>query len=129
MYRSAAAFVLVVHLVWILWIIFGAFFTRGRPLLTCIHIAALGWGIAVEVGPWPCPLTLVEQFFETHAGIVPYQGGFLIHYLDAIVYPNLSDELLTILGVAVCAANLAIYAWRLWKWRLRVENSRSRASQ
>ena len=129
MYGSAAAFVLAVHLVWILWIIFGAFFTRGRLLLTCIHIAALGWGIAVEVGPWPCPLTLVEQFFETKAGIVPYQGGFLIHYLDSIVYPNLSDELLTILGVVVCAANLAIYAWRLWKWRLRVENSHPGASQ
>ena len=129
MYRTGAAFVLAVHLIWILWIIAGALFTRGRPLLTCIHIAALCWGIAVEVGPWPCPLTLAEQFFETKAGIIPYQGGFLIHYLDSIVYPDLSDELLTILGVVVCAANLAIYIRRFWKRPPRVENSRPGASQ
>src|SRR6266571_2143741 len=51
-----------------------------------------------ELGPWACPLTLAENYFEARAGIAPYQGPFLLHYLDAIVYPNLSPTLLTVCG-------------------------------
>jgi hypothetical protein len=117
LFAAAAAAVLSVHLAWILWTIFGAFFTRGRPILTAFHLASLGWGIIVEVGPWPCPLTLAEQILEYRAGIQPFRGGFLVHYLDAIVYPDVPESLLVSVGVAVCAVNLALYLWRFWKWQ------------
>jgi|SRR5215831_6992193 len=110
----AACLVLTIHLAWIVLVIFGAFWTRGRPAWSVIHIAALFWGILVEVTPWPCPLTLVEQYFETRAGWTAYQGSFLLHCLDATVYPNLPGWAVTIAGVAVCALNLVIYGWR---WR------------
>jgi hypothetical protein len=103
----------MVHLSWIVWVAIGFLWTRGRRILTGIHLASLIWGIAVEAGPWPCPFTLLEQFLETKAGVDPYQGGFLLHYLDAIVYPDIPAWLLITLGIAVCAANLAVYAMRL----------------
>lgn len=109
--QAAAAAILVVHLAWILWAIFGALFTRGRPFLTAFHVASLIWGIIVEIGPWPCPLTLAEQFFD------PYQGGFLVHYLDAIVYPNVPESVLVYAGVGVCAFNLLVYVRRFVKQR------------
>jgi Protein of Unknown function (DUF2784) len=109
LYGTAAAIVLIAHLLWILWVIFGAFWTRNRPLLACFHIASLVWGIIVELGPWACPLTFAEQFFEAVSGNDPYRGGFVIHYLDAIVYPEIPEALLVWLGVAVCTINLAIY--------------------
>lgn len=111
--RALAAIVLSIHLAWILFVIFGAFWTRGRPALTAFHLASLVWGILVEVGPWPCPLTLTEQWLETHAGMHSFSGSFLVHYLDAIVYPNLSVALIVGCGVAVCCINLLIYAVRL----------------
>lgn len=117
--RSAAEIVLAIHLCWILWVIFGAFWTRGRVFLTAFHLLSLVWGIIVEVSSLPCPLTLAEQWLETKAGINPYQGGFLIHYLDSIVYPDLPEWLLVYVGVAICALNLLIYAWRLWLRRSR----------
>jgi hypothetical protein len=104
--------VLSFHLIWLALVMFGAFWTRGRPALTSLHILALLWGIVAEVSPWPCPLTLAENYFESRAGVTPYQGGFLLHYLDAIVYPNLPGWIVTIAGVAVCALNLGIYGWR-----------------
>lgn len=110
-----AVLILAAHLIWLALIIFGAFWTRGRPVWSGLHILALVWGIVVEVGPWPCPLTLAEQFFEARAGSSLYQGGFLLHYLDAIVYPNLPDWVVTCAGVAVCALNLGIYGWRFRK--------------
>ena len=116
---TAATLVLLVHLLWIALVVFGALFTRGRPLWSALHILALLWGIAVEAGPWPCPLTLAEQYFETRAGLASYQGSFLAHTLDAIVYPNLPDWLITAAGVAVCAFNLGIYLWRFRTLLLR----------
>lgn len=110
---TAAIFVLLVHLAWIVLVIFGALWTRGRPVWSGLHVAALLWGIAVEAGPWPCPLTLAETYFEAKAGLAAYQGSFLLHYLDAIVYPNLPGWAVTVVGVAVCAFNLGIYGWRL----------------
>ena len=86
---------------------------------SALHILALLWGIAVEAGPWPCPLTLAEQYFETRAGLAAYHGSFLLHTLDAIVYPNLPGWLVTLMGVAVCAFNLSIYLWRLRDHLLR----------
>ena len=114
----AASAVLALHLAWILWVIFGTLWTRGHRWLTALHIASLVWGIIVEAGPWPCPLTLTENWLERRAGLAPWRGSFMLHYLNGIVYPNLSVELLTVCGVAVCAGNLAIYGWRLWRWRL-----------
>lgn len=99
--------------------IFGAFWTRGRAFLTAFHLLSLVWGIIVEVSPFPCPLTLAEQWLETKAGINPYHGAFLIHYLDSIVYPDLPEWLLIYVGVAICALNLLIYAQRLWLRRSR----------
>ena len=115
----AAGLVLLVHLVWIIFVIGGAFISRGRPWLTALHIASLVWGIVIETGPWTCPLTLAENALEARAGITPYSGGFLVHSLDRIVYPNLSLELVTMCGVAVCALNLGVYGYRLWRWRNR----------
>lgn len=117
LYDTVVVCVLALHLAWILWVIFGTLWTRGRPGLTAFHIASLVWGIVVETGPWACPLTMAEQFFQRQAGTTPYRGSFLLHYLGAIVYPDLSVELLTICGVIVCAANLGVYCWRYWVWR------------
>jgi hypothetical protein len=111
--RLLAALVLAIHLAWILWVIVGALFTRGRPWLTGFHLVSLVWGIVAEAGPWPCPLTLAENALESRAGIQPYSGGFLVHYLDAIVYPSLPVWLIITCGVTVCSFNLLIYAVRL----------------
>jgi hypothetical protein len=113
-YSSLASAVLFVHALFIVWVIFGALLTRSRPLLRWLHIASLIWGILTELLPWPCPLTLLENSLEAKAGVAPYQGGFLLHYLDRLVYPDISATVLTVAGVFVCALNLAFYARQMW---------------
>ena len=117
LYSLLATVVLGLHLVFIMWVIFGALLTRRRPLLRWLHLASLVWGILVEILPWPCPLTPAENWLRTHAGVSAYQGGFLLHYLDAMVYPDVSSGLLTVGGVAVCLFNLAIYVVRFRRRR------------
>ena len=113
--EGLAVAILVIHLAWILWAIAGALWTRGRPWLTAFHVLSLFWGIIVEVGPWPCPLTLAEQALEAGAGVRTWTGSFLVHYLDAAIYPDLPVWLINSVGVGACSLNLLIYAWRAWQ--------------
>jgi hypothetical protein len=114
--KLLATCILILHLVWVLLVIFGAFWTRRRPFWTALHLLALVWGIVVEVGPWPCPLTFAEQYLEGRAGLQPSHGSYLLNCLDSLVYPNLPYWIVAVCGVAVCAANLGVYAWRGWIW-------------
>jgi hypothetical protein len=118
-YSALAVLVLFLHALFIVWVVFGAFVTRSRPVLRWLHIASLVWGILTELLPWPCPLTLLENWFESKAGVEPYQGGFLLHYLDKLVYPDISATVLTVAGVVVCVLNLLLYARQLWIARHR----------
>jgi hypothetical protein len=115
-YGSLATVVLAAHLAFILWVIFGWLVCRNRPLLRWLHFASLIYGVLIEVAPWPCPLTLLEQYLESLAGIVPYRGPFLVHYLDALVYPDVSDAVLIAAAVAVCGTNLYLHV-RRWRFR------------
>ena len=122
LYSALATAVLFAHALFIVWVVFGALLTRSRPILRSVHIVSLIWGILTELLPWSCPLTLLENWLEQQAGVEPYRGGFLLHYMDKLVYPDISTTVLTVAGVLVCAFNLALYgsqAWRMW----RIHNS------
>lgn len=118
-YSALAVCVLVLHALFILWVVFGALVTRSRPVLRWLHIASLVWGILTELTPWPCPLTELENWFEAKAGVRPYQGGFLLHYMDKIVYPDMSATILTVVGIIVCVLNLMVYGRRVLRARGR----------
>ncbi|SRR6266567_6110832 len=114
LYSGLAVSVLVLHALFILWVVFGAFLAWSRPVFRWLHIASLVWGILTEVLYWPCPLTFAENALEQRAGIQPYHGGFLLHYMDKLVYPDVSASVLTAAGVIICTLNLAFYARQMW---------------
>ena len=111
-FHLLAVLVLALHLLFIGWVLLGWLLTRRRPWLRWTHILSVIYGIAIETGPWPCPLTLAENYCLERAGIAPYREPFLVHYLEAVVYPDVSPALLTWCAVAVCALILAIYVRR-----------------
>ena len=116
-YLALADATLVAHLLYIAWVIFGAIFTRGRPRLAALHIATIFWAIIAETTSVSCPLTLLENWCEARAVTAPYRGPFLLHYLDAIVYPNVPVALLVTVAVIICLFNFPVYAHRFRKRR------------
>ena len=118
-YSALAISVLFLHALYILWVVFGALLTRSRPILRWLHISSLVWGIMTELLPWRCPLTVLESWLERSSGVEPAQGGFLFHYLDKLVYPDISSTMLTTVAVIICALNLAYYGRQVWIARLR----------
>jgi hypothetical protein len=113
LYRAMAASVLSLHAAYIAWVIFGAFFTRRRPRLAALHVAMLVYGAIIEILGFWCPLTALETWLEVRGNVPAYRGSFLLHYLDAVLYPDFPQGLLIAGAVAVCILNLSIYAWRL----------------
>ena len=105
--------VLFLHLLWCVWVLLGWTVARSRPVLRTLHIISLIYAVVVEAVPWlPCPLTLAETWLETQAGIEPARGPFLLHVLDATVYPDLPASLVVGGAVLVCVGILMLYLRR-----------------
>jgi len=104
--------VLTFHLMLNVWVVFGAAVTRNRPALRSIHILSVMYGAVIENVSWSCPLTLAEKWCESRAARVPYEGPFLLHYLNAVVYPEFPSRLISWGAIGICLVNLAVYARR-----------------
>lgn len=54
-YSVLATAVLLLHFLFIVWVVFGALLTHSGPMLRRLHIASVIWGILGELRPWPYP--------------------------------------------------------------------------
>lgn len=79
--------VLVGHGLFIAWALLGGFAVWRRPWLAILHLPALAWGLWIEASGGLCPLTPLENSLRRAAGETGYSGGFIEHYLGAIIYP------------------------------------------
>lgn len=110
---ALAESILFFHLLWCAWVLLGWVVTRGRPALRTLHLVSLVYAIVIESVPWPpCPLTVAENWLEARAGVEPARGPFLVHVLDALVYPDLPTWVVVGGAVLVCVAILALYLRR-----------------
>ncbi|MGA2570717.1 MAG: DUF2784 family protein [Terracidiphilus sp.] len=117
---TAAVLIPLAHLLWVVFVIFGALGTRGRTFWSTFHILASISAIFTLNNVYPCPLTLAENYFIGRTGQPTYQGRFLVHYLNHYVSPNLPAWLIVGVGVSMCCFNLGIYARRFRRYRLRL---------
>ena len=110
-YSLAADTVLVVHLAFVLFVVLGGLAVLRWPKLAWVHLPVVAWGAAIEFGGWVCPLTPLENHLRRAAGESGYSGGFVEHYITAVIYPEgLTREHQIALGVLVLVINLAVYA-------------------
>ena len=107
--------VLLMHGLFIVWVVAGALVVAWRGWLALLHRPAAAWGVWISWSGSVCPLTPLEQSLRRAAGQRGYEGGFIEHYLAAAIYPEgLTANHQVAIGVAVTAINLALYAW-VWR--------------
>ncbi|PJZ70467.1 hypothetical protein CH373_05185 [Leptospira perolatii] len=115
MFTILANLILILHLCFVLFVIFGAILSFRFKWMPWIHIPAAIWGFLVEMTGWICPLTPLEWKFRMLAGQSGYSGGFLEYYIISILYPEgLTREISYFLGAGVLLWNLLIY-YLVWK--------------
>ena len=118
--RIAADAVLVVHLAFILFAVLGAALIFKWRLAPLFHLPAAAWAVYVESTGTICPLTYVENALRRRAGDGGYQGGFIEHYLLAIIYPQgLTREWQLLAALVILCINIAVYGVYLRRSRRR----------
>ena len=109
-YRAGADLVVVIHLLFIGFIVGGIFLSWRWPLIIWAHIPAVIYGALVEFLGFICPLTLLENGLRQRAGEAGYQGGFISHYLVKVIYPpGLTHEMQVGLGVMLLLVTILGY--------------------
>ena len=109
-YRFLADLTLVLHLLFVLFVLCGGLLCLLRPAMAWIHLPAVCWGIWVEWAARTCPLTPLENHFRRLASEQGFAGGFVEHYLVPIIYPGGMDSALQwLLGAVVIIVNLLVY--------------------
>lgn len=109
-WRILADAVLVVHALFVLFVILGGVLVLRRPGLMWLHLPAVAWGAAIEFLGWTCPLTPLEVALRQRGGELGYSGGFIEHYVTAALYPaGLTRPMQVVLGLVVLAVNGWVY--------------------
>jgi hypothetical protein len=119
-YGLAADLTVLLHLGFILFVLFGGGLALIWRRTVWVHLPAVIWGCLIEFAGWYCPLTPLEQGLRQAAGEVGYSGGFIEHYIVPLIYPSgLTREVQILLGGVVLIVNISIY---LFVWRKRRRN-------
>ena len=109
-YSFLADLVVLMHLAFIVYVLFGALLILKWPRTVWLHLPTFLWGLTVEFTGWICPLTSLEITLRLMAEVQNYSSSFVAHYLMPILYPvGLTREIQVILGGIVILINVILY--------------------
>jgi hypothetical protein len=120
LYRSLADAAIAIHVLFILFVVFGGLTVFRWPRMAWVHVPTFLWGGGIAILGWICPLTYLENYLRMKGAGEGYETSFVEHYLLPMIYPELIFPGgfprwgFVALGIAVLAVNGAIY-WCVWK--------------
>lgn len=109
-FRVLADIAVFIHFLWVIFLIFGAIAGVRYRLVKLIHIAGLAFAFVIQIFGWYCPLTHLEVWLRLrHDPSLAYKGSFIAHYIEKLVYLDISPSTLIILTIFLAAFNVWIY--------------------
>ena len=112
-YKLLADAVVLIHFLWILFLFFGATVGARFRVIRTLHLSGLVFALMIQILGWYCPLTYLEVWLRSkHDPRWVYAGSFIVHYVEKIVYLDLSRALIVMGTVIVVGFNLWFYLGR-----------------
>jgi hypothetical protein len=109
-YKILADGVVLIHFLWIVFLFFGVFWGIRNKTVKIFHISGLVFAFVIQIFDWYCPLTHLEVWLRSkHDPALVYTGSFIFHYVEKIVYIELSRFLILLFTIFLCGLNLCIY--------------------
>lgn len=109
-YKIVADSVVVVHFLWIVFLLFGVFWGIKNKAVKIFHISGFAFAFVIQIFGWYCPLTYLEVWLRsTHDSALTYTGSFIIHYVEELVYIDVSRTLIFFLTLLICGLNVWLY--------------------
>ena len=118
MHELFANLTLIIHFIFILFVIFGGtlFFISSKAIY--FHLPSLVWGIYIQFTNSICPLTYLENWFLSQGGLNTYSSGFINNYIASTIYPeNLTSSYQIYLMLFLIIINVIIYSLIIIKVR------------
>lgn len=117
MFHSAlAAAVVVVHLLFVAFVMAGGLLVLRWPRIAWLHVPAAAWGTFIELSGRVCPLTPLESALRRRAGLEEYAGDFIANYVFPFLYPEgLTRRAQILMAGVVIAVNVGVYTYVLYR--------------
>ena len=122
--RVLVELTVLLHFGFVLFVVLGGLLVLRSARWAWLHVPSVLYGTMIELVGWICPLTPLEQWFRVRARWATYEGGFLEHHLEPLIYPGWLDRSTQlVLGSALLGLNLLVYTWAWRKHRVRRKRS------
>jgi hypothetical protein len=110
LFKILADIVVLIHFLWILFLIFGAFLGAGNKEIKIFHISGLVFAFVIQIFGCYCPLTDLEVWLRAkHDPSLAYSGSFIIHYVEGLIYIEISPWLISSLTLLLIGFNVWFY--------------------
>ncbi|PKL48534.1 MAG: hypothetical protein CVV39_04200 [Planctomycetes bacterium HGW-Planctomycetes-1] len=133
LYKIFADLIVVIHFVWILFMLLGfvlticstwavyilrntadvwsAFFDRW--IFRTVHLGGIIYVAVLTILGEYCPLTILENELKgRHSPELTYRGSFVIHYIEKLVYPEADFLIFVIPTMIIAAFSIVMFAVR-----------------
>lgn len=110
LYKILADIVVLLHFLWIVFLFLGALWGIKNKLVKIFHLFGLAFAFIIQIFGWYCPLTHLEVWLRSkHSPFVTYAGSFIIHYVEQIVYIEISRVVVFVFTILLCGLNAWLY--------------------
>ena len=109
-FKIFADIVVLIHFLWILFLFFGAFWGIKNKGVKIFHLSGRAFAFTSQILDWYCPLTHLEVWLRSkHSPTLTYVGSFIIHYVEKIVYIEISRSVVLMFTILLCGLNAWLY--------------------
>ena len=108
-YRILADIIVIVHLLWVLFLITGAYWGRKHRAVMIVHGSGMLFAVVIQLFGWYCPLTHLEAWLMVKQGAPSYPGSFIGHYAYRLVYIDVPTSVITFLTILLAVATAWVY--------------------
>lgn len=121
-YKMCADLIVVVHFIWILFMIIGFMLTLygfwwrkffDMWLLRSIHLLGIVCVAVLGLLRMYCPLTVWENLLrEQYDPTSTYPGSFIVYYIEKLVYPAVNPLLIQISTILITGITILVFIIR-----------------
>lgn len=88
MYEVVVGLAIAAHFAFLVYLTVGGFIALRWRHTIWVHVLAVLWGIAITTAHLDCPLTWLERWGRSRAGMASLPSeGFIAHYITGVLYP------------------------------------------
>jgi hypothetical protein len=109
-YKVLADITVLIHFLWIVFLFLGALWGRRSRIIKTFHLSGLAFAFIIQIFDWFCPLTHLEFWLRgKHNPDLTYTGSFIIHYVEKIIYIEISPTIILMVTLLLGGLNVWIY--------------------